>query len=89
METDEYTPWHWNYRIIKELIDDDTKWNKVYYYSIREVYYDKDGKPEIWSAEPRKVDAYHTEEDFRENFKYMAQAMERPVIEVKDNEIIS
>lgn len=76
-------PTNWNYRITKELIDE---W--VYYFSVREVYYDKSGKPESWSSEAIRIDAYHTEEEFRENFELISQAMKRPILEIKDNKII-
>jgi hypothetical protein len=36
----------WNYRICREMIDGD------FFFSLREVYYDEDGNPNGWTAEP-------------------------------------
>ena len=38
----------WNYRMIRHLEKD----SPGFYFQIHEIYYDKKGKPHMWSAEP-------------------------------------
>ena len=38
---------HWNYRMTRETLE-----GGEHLYSIREVYYDEDGKPNGWTKDP-------------------------------------
>ena len=63
----------WNYRIIKKDVD----------YSIHEVYYTEDGKPEMVTVEP--IAPYgETYIEFLGDFGYYLDAITKPVLNFED-----
>lgn len=65
----------WNYRVFRQTYKD------IHTYHIYEVYYDKNGKPEMWTDDPVEPGG-ETLKDLASDLKYMAQALKRPVLEI-------
>jgi hypothetical protein len=70
---------HWNYRVFHRcyLIAD----TPVEQYTVREAYYDDDGKVTGWSAEP-SAPMGDTMEELEEDLAHMRVALDRAVIEL-------
>jgi hypothetical protein len=66
----------WNYRVVREVADDEDV------FTVREVFYDDDGKPEYWSdaCSPQG----ETHDGLRADLGYMLMALEQPVVEMDD-----
>lgn len=70
----------WNYRVVAER----EKNSEDYFYSIRDVYYDKEGKPHSWGAEPQ----YAVGDDGNSlwnDLHHMTLAYQRPLLIVNDD----
>lgn len=66
----------WNYRII----DEDG------FLSLHEVFYNKKGKPTVWSVEecsPMGADL----KELKHDFKLMKLAFDKPILKVKNNKL--
>lgn len=71
----------WNYRIVEEEREGDT------YYSVKEVYYDEDGKVFAWRKEATDV-VFEYGEDYLELIKQLLEAKERTILKEVDGEMI-
>ena len=75
----------WNYRIIK------SKWRlkdlKGVCHAVHQVYYDKDGNPMSWSAEPAYL-AGDEPTDIMDDIVRIRQAFKRPILEIKDEKLV-
>ena len=70
----------WNYRVIRR-----PDGGHGFTYQIHEVFYKKDGTPDVWSADPVAA-LGETGEELREDIGYMLRAFSKPVlIERKSN----
>ena len=65
----------WNYRALKRTINGETV------YAIHEVYYDDEGKPNGWTAEPSWPQG-ETAEELAADFDAYQMARRRPMLEV-------
>lgn len=63
----------WNYR--RMLIDG--------VYSIREVYYSKEGKPEMYSSFPSDPFG-ETRDELKKDYDLMASAFDKPILKPED-----
>ncbi len=73
---------HWNYRVVREVCPipgDETE----DVFTIREVFYDDDNKPEMWSSDPCGPQG-QTHDEIRSDLGFMMLALEQPVIEMSD-----
>lgn len=72
----------WNYRVVHETEavpgPDETEIEDIY--TIREVFYDDDHKPELWSAEPCSPQGDNLA-SLREDLGHMLMALEQDVLE--------
>jgi hypothetical protein len=69
---------HWNHRVIR------SRRNGEEWYAIHEVYYDDDGKPETYTAEPDGIEGESLEE-LRQYLTWMRAALRQPVLTVNDD----
>jgi len=77
---------HWDYRVVKSYeyleIEGDSEYpekDPTPVYSIREVYYDKEGLIQFWSAE--QCGPYGTSfEEFYEDMGNMWDALDKPIL---------
>lgn len=88
----------WNYRVIKtklQYVDETTIGHPVgetEHYTIREVYYDENGKPDGYTSNPIKPEAFMEFEDstpiddIRWQLKNMLVALDKPVLTPEDFE---
>ncbi len=74
----------WNYRIVRH------KWQLKdmtgYDYSIRDVYYDEDGKPHSWGAEPQ-TPIGETKADLIADLACFQEALSKPVLGIFGGEL--
>lgn len=68
----------WNYRVVAEMDS-----NKNYFYSIRDVYYNKD-KPNGWGAEPQYA-VGENPTDVYNDLSLMQKAFQLPVLFINKN----
>lgn len=73
----------WNYRVVREVCPVPGSEETENIFTVREVFYDDDGKPELWSAEPCSPQG-QTHDELRTDLGYMLMALEQPVIEMAD-----
>jgi len=72
----------WNYRVFKEVIDGRS------FYSIREIYYDKKGRPDSWT-ECDKAPCERTPEELLKTLaKMLVAIISKRVLEVVDNKLV-
>lgn len=73
----------WNYRVVRESVPVLGTSESEDVFTIREIYYDDDGRPELWSS-----DACHPQgETFNElcdDLGFMFRALGEPVLEMAD-----
>lgn len=69
----------WNYRVV--AVKDK---NGNYFYSIRDVYYDKNDKPTSWGTDPQ-YPAGQTVDDVYNDINLMQGAFVQPVLIVNDD----
>lgn len=77
---------YWNTRIIKHTVKGKYKNGKEYcetYYGIHEVYYDKQGKPIMWTENPIRL-TFQDKEEFETLLKQILDANDRPVLELDE-----
>ena len=63
----------WNYRVVEEEFE-----NEPYYY-IKEVYYDKDGNPELLTEDPVQLDGESVKE-IMDDLKLIMKAFQKPIL---------
>lgn len=73
----------WNYRVVREVCTLPADLGTEDVFTLREVFYDNGGKPELWSAEPCHPQG-ETLDDLRADVGYMMKALEQSVIEMAD-----
>ena len=73
----------WNYRIIKHRCPSRITTGEIEWFQIHEVYYDKDGKIELWSAEGC-LPSGETKEELMADVEMMMQAFDRPILNAED-----
>lgn len=56
-------------------------------YSIREVYYDKNGKPTSWTSQPQYL-CSETVEGLMDDMLLLKQAFKRPILEEHLNTLV-
>lgn len=75
----------WNYRVVHETEaisgPDEIEIEDVF--TIREIYYDANGEPEMWSADPCSPQGDNLA-SLREDIDHMLRALDQPVIEITD-----
>jgi len=79
----------WNYRLCKEKVRDDVGGEPVYYYSVREAFFNQDGS--IWAIGGEAslgCDKYATDteewvkSDLQQDLEHQRQAFSRAVIDL-------
>jgi hypothetical protein len=70
----------WNYRLIRRPNGPTPHEDEPYFFAIHEVYYDKKGKVEAWSADPIHAGGT-TFEALRGDLTFMVGALSKPVLE--------
>jgi hypothetical protein len=76
----------WNHRVIKKTYKYDGE-EASYGYEIHEVYYDKDGRIDGWTEQP--VNPYgETVEELHTDLAYFLNALDKPVLEIKDKTLV-
>ena len=77
---------YWNTRIIKHNIkgfyNNGVEYNETYY-GVHEVYYDKQGKPIMWTENPIRL-TFQDKEEFEILLKQILDANSRPVLELDE-----
>ena len=75
----------WNHRIIrtKATPEEMELSEEEYYYTIREVYYDEDGKPELVTMEGN-VPWGTTVDELRQDMECLGKALDQPVLNYED-----
>ncbi len=76
----------WNYRIVKQFDPKLKGLKRTASYSIRDVYYDGNGKPHSWGADPQHPIG-ETKKGLIFDLKIMRQASRRPVLVVRGNKL--
>lgn len=69
----------WNYRVIQTT---DTDGEALF--SIHEVYYDSEGKPQSYAVPPANLGNWSTISDFSDLFDKCREALAKPVLTVND-----
>lgn len=69
---------HWNHRVFRQP-------DKLsgYWYTIREVYYEDNGKIKNYSAEARGVGGENIK-DIKETLEWMGNCLDKPIIELDE-----
>lgn len=67
----------WNYRILVHVYKEET------YFMVHEVYYNKDGVPDRYSAKPVRAGGEDLE-DIENNIKKFMEALKKPVLWLGD-----
>lgn len=75
----------WNYRILSEVVGDYTE------YFIAEVYYNKDGNPEMWSdrEEFNALRGWDDVNDLRATIAQVQEALNHPVLRVFGDRLVA
>jgi hypothetical protein len=75
----------WNHRIIREkATPEETEVSgEEHYYTIREVYYDDDGKPELVTMEG-DAPWGTTVDELKQDVEWYRKALEQPVLNYED-----
>lgn len=73
----------WNYRVVREVCTLPADLGTEDVFTLREVFYDDEGKPELWSSDPCHPQG-ETLDDIRADLNYMLVALEAPVLEMAD-----
>lgn len=71
----------WNYRVIRSVGEDETL------YSVHEVYYDDEGKPESWTCEPVDLSA-ESVRALMKDVAWIIRGLTEEVLEVKDGKLV-
>lgn len=78
----------WNYRVVIErepdLVNKDEYVESI---SFRDVYYDENGKPKSWGADPQPPIG-ETVKDLMRDISLMQTALTKPAIIIQDDEIV-
>lgn len=72
----------WNYRVIRSV---DAEGEPLY--SVHEVYYDKDGKPDSWTCDPVFLSAESVQQLIKD-VVWILKSLTEPVLEVVDDKLI-
>lgn len=72
----------WNYRIVEERNE-----AGEIYYSVKEVYYDEDGKVFAWSKTATDV-VFEYGEDYLELIKQLLEAKEKTILKEVDGKMV-
>ena len=75
----------WNHRVIREKAppEEAEVSDEEYYYTIREVFYDDDGKPELVTEEAM-VPWGTTVDELKQDVEWFSKALSRPVLNYED-----
>ncbi|QRY51706.1 hypothetical protein [Mycolicibacterium septicum] len=74
----------WNYRVVVEDLGEHGT-----AYSIREVYYDDDGKPRAWSGQDfNPVSMWEELDDLKGTVKLLQGALDKPVLTVVGEKLV-
>lgn len=81
----------WNYRVFKEKIKAHPQTDEVIdRYTIREVYYDSDGNPSGYTAEPIKPESFMEDvestpvADLKWQLEFMLKSLSKPILSEED-----
>lgn len=72
----------WNYRVMRRVFGGEES------FSIHEVYYNEDGSLRNWTTEPQAV-SVETLDDLRRLLEWMAEALDKPVLDWHDSKAAS
>lgn len=78
----------WNYRVIKEEVKYGKSKNTYDIFRIIEVYYDKNGEIHGYSDSSDGILIWNEYEDLKGTVEYVGQAFSRPVLTLKNGELI-
>lgn len=75
----------WNHRVIRQKATSQEAEvsGEEYFYTIREVFYDEEGKPELVMMEPDGPFGT-TLEELKQDIEWYATALEQPVLDYED-----
>jgi hypothetical protein len=78
----------WNYRVIKENKSVNEKIGYYDNYRVVEVFYDENGKINGWSDCTDNILSWNNYEDLKGTSEMVLEAFKKPVLTVKDNDLI-
>jgi hypothetical protein len=75
----------WNHRVIRQKAtpQEAAASGEEYFYSIREVFYDEEGKPELVTMEPDGPFGT-TLEELKQDIEWYAKALDYPILDYED-----